>query len=73
MASNDDLRPEYKREDLGSGIRGKYYKEVQAGTNLVLLDPDVAVAFPNAQLVNEALRSLKGIAERSLLSMRPAH
>lgn len=63
--ANDDLRPEYKLEDLGQGIRGKYYKEVQAGTNLVLLDPDIALVFPDAKIVNEALRALKNIAERS--------
>ena len=33
---NDELRPEYKREDLGAGVRGKYYKDYQEGTNLVL-------------------------------------
>ncbi len=55
--SNDDLRPEY---DLGrllkGGVRGKYAKRYQAGTNLVLLDPDVRKAFPDEKAVNDALR-----------------
>ena len=54
----DTLRPEYRREDLGKGVRGKYYKQYMGGTNLVLLSPDVARAFPTAESVNSALRSL---------------
>ena len=50
--SKDDLRPEYKREELGKGVRGKYYKAYTKGTNLVLLTPDVAAAFPTAEAVN---------------------
>ncbi len=61
----DDLRPEYRREDLGKGVRGKYYHEYTKGTNLVLLSPDVAEAFPTADSVNEALRSLIRIAQAS--------
>ena len=62
---DDDLRPEYKREDLGQGVRGKYYQEYQKGTNLILLSPDVAEAFPTEEDVNEALRALMKIAQRS--------
>jgi hypothetical protein len=55
--TNDDLRPEY---DLGrllkGGVRGKYAKRYHAGTNLVLLDPDVRKAFRSERAVNEALR-----------------
>jgi hypothetical protein len=54
---DDDLEPEY---DLGSllknSVRGKYAERFQQGTNLVLLDPEVAKAFPDAQAVNDALR-----------------
>jgi hypothetical protein len=57
-AENDDLRPEYRREDLGKGVRGKYFAEYQKGSNLVLLSPDVAKAFPTSDAVNEALRAL---------------
>jgi len=53
----DELRPEYDmRELLRTGVRGKYAERYKEGTNLVLLDPDVAKAFPNEQSVNEALR-----------------
>ena len=57
-ADQDELRTEYKREALGAGIRGKHYTVYQEGTNLVLLSPDVAKAFPTDEAVNEALRSL---------------
>lgn len=57
-ADTDRFRPEYCREDLGSGVRGKYLKSFQSGSNLVLLHPDVAKAFPTDESVNEALRSL---------------
>jgi hypothetical protein len=55
---SDELRPEYTADVLGRGVRGKYLKQFNAGTNLVLLAPDVAAAFPTEQAVNEALRSL---------------
>ena len=60
-----EMRPEYRREDLGKGVRGKYYKEYTKGTNLVLLSPDVAAAFPTADAVNEALRTLIKVAQAS--------
>jgi hypothetical protein len=54
---NDELRPEYDlRELLKGGVRGKYVERYRAGTNLVLLEPDIAKAFPSDQAVNEALR-----------------
>jgi len=61
----DELRPEYKREDLGVGVRGKYFEEYCKGTNLVLLSPDVAKVFSTEEAVNEALRSLISLAEKS--------
>ncbi|MBI4838729.1 MAG: hypothetical protein HY806_06220 [Nitrospirae bacterium] len=62
---HEELRKEYKREDLGKGTRGKYFDEYKKGTNLVLLSPDVAKAFPDDASVNEALRSLMKIARQS--------
>ena len=56
-ASSDELRPEYRRGDLGPGVRGKYFESFQSGTNLVLLEPDIAKAFPTEEAVNNALRS----------------
>jgi len=54
---NDELRPEYDlRQLLKGAVRGKYAARYRAGTNLVLLEPDVAKAFPNEQAVNDALR-----------------
>jgi len=61
----DELRPEYRREDLGHGVRCKYFEAYQKGTNLVLLSPDVAKVFPTEEAVNEALRSLINIAKKS--------
>lgn len=62
---NDEMRPEYRREDLGKGIRGKYFKPYAKGTNLVLLDDKVAKAFPTAEAVNEALLGLLSLAEKA--------
>ncbi len=54
---SDELRPEYDMKALLKGsVRGKYAARYRAGTNLVLLDPDVAKAFPNGKAVNDALR-----------------
>ena len=55
--NEDELRPEYNlRELLQGGIRGKYARRYEEGTNIVLLAPDVADAFPSEEAVNEALR-----------------
>jgi hypothetical protein len=59
------MRKEYRREDLGVGVRGKYYKAYNKGTNLVLLSPDVAAVFPDEDSVNTALRSLMKLAQNS--------
>jgi len=65
-ARGELMRKQYKREDLGKGVRGKYYAGYRKGTNLVLLSPDVAAAFPTSEAVNEALRGLLRVAERSV-------
>jgi hypothetical protein len=53
----DELRPEYDMKSLLKGaVRGKYAAKYREGTNLVLLEPDVAEAFPNEKAVNDALR-----------------
>ena len=62
----DELRPEYDLSQLQGGVRGKYAQRYKQGTNLVLLDPDVADAFPTEESVNEALRLLMKIAETQL-------
>jgi hypothetical protein len=60
----DELRPEYDFAAMQGGIRGKYVQRYRSGTNLVLLDPDIAKAFPTDASVNEALRLLLQIADR---------
>lgn len=55
---NDEMRPEYEF-DYSSAVRGKYYRRLlKEGTNIVVLEPDVARAFRSSAAVNEALRSL---------------
>ena len=55
---NDDLRPEYDLSQLKGGVRGKYYREATAGTNLVLIEHELAAVFPDSESVNRALRIL---------------
>jgi len=66
---NDELRPEYDMKSLlKGGERGKYAARYREGTNLVLLEPEVAKAFPNEKAVNEALRlviKLKQVQENA--------
>ena len=63
--AKDDMRTEYRREDLGKGVRGKYLERVSKGTNLVLLDDKVAKAFPTGEAVNEALLGLLALTEQT--------
>ncbi len=59
----DELRREYDLSKLKGGVRGKYAVRYQAGTNLVLLSPDVAEYFPDERSVNTALRRLIHVAK----------
>jgi hypothetical protein len=60
----DDLRPEYDLKTLlKGGVQGKYADRYREGTNLVLLAPDVARAFPTEEAVNEALRLVLRMAQ----------
>lgn len=54
----DDLRPEYDFASMKGGVRGKYIDRLRKGSNLALLEPEVAAAFPTADAVNEALRGI---------------
>jgi len=69
---DEEMKPEYQREDLGPGMRAKYQQAYAEGTNLIILDPDVAKAFPSGESVNEALRSLMDIAQRSVKPVKPS-
>jgi hypothetical protein len=59
----DDLRPEYDLSRLTGGVRGKYFRRATAGTNLVLIEPELADVFPDAESVNRALRLLVNTAQ----------
>jgi hypothetical protein len=61
--TSDDLRAEYDLSQLKGGVRGKYYRQATAGTNLVLVEPELAEVFPDTESVNRALRLLADTAE----------
>ena len=63
VKSRDDMRSEY---DFSGGVRGRFYKEYMKGTNVVVLDPDVAEMFPDSATANEALRLLAQLAKRQI-------
>ena len=56
--NHDETRSEYDFASMKGGVRGKHYQEYRKGTNVVLLEPDVAEAFPTEDAVNEALRGI---------------
>jgi hypothetical protein len=58
---NNEMLPEY---DFSQGVRGRYAQRYGRRTNMVVLEPDVAKAFPNAEAVNSSLRSLAEIIRR---------
>lgn len=64
MVRDDELRDEYNLAELTGRVRGKHYEAARGGTNLVLLEPDVAEAFPDSESVNEALRVVAKAASR---------
>lgn len=55
----EDMREEY---DFSRGVRGKYARRAKAGSNVVILDPDVAEVLPDSKAVNDALRALTEVA-----------
>ena len=69
-ATKDELRREYDLSRLKDGVRGKYVSRYRAGTNLVLLSPDVAAYFRDEQSINRALRALIDAAKSSRLRRR---
>lgn len=65
--NKDELRSEYKRSDFPCGLkRGKYAKRLKESSNIVVLRPEVAKAFPNEEAVNDALLSLIEIARKTI-------
>jgi hypothetical protein len=69
---NNDLRPEYSRKTLGKGVRGKFLKSYEKGTNIVLLNPEIAKVFSSSAAVNEALCSLLQITKQTTRLTRPS-
>ena len=64
--NKDELRAEYKRSDFPKGlVRGKYAERLRKASNIVVLEPEVAQAFPNQEAVNNALLSLIQIAKKT--------
>ncbi len=64
---SDDLRAEYDLALLKGGVRGKYYRQATAGTNLILVEPELAEIFPDTESVNRALRLLVDTAEAAVM------
>ena len=60
--ADDQNIPELKREELGRGVRGKYYKKFTQGSNVVVLRPELQKAFPTSDAVNNALASYLAFA-----------
>jgi hypothetical protein len=69
-STTDDMRAEYLREDFGNMARGKYAKQCKLASNVVVLEPAVAKAFPNGAAVNEALLGLLNLAKSAVLTPR---
>lgn len=64
-SKDDQDIPELKREQLGTGVRGKYYKQFMQGSNVVVLQPEIQKAFPTSEAVNKALASMLAFAEEA--------
>lgn len=65
---DDDLLPEY---DFSRAVRGKYYERYRQGTNVVLLDPDIAAVFRDSAAVNHTLRLLVSLATAKAIGQEP--
>lgn len=63
MADNEI--PEFKRDELGKGVRGKYLKHFVQGSNVVVLQPEIQKAFPTSEAVNKALASMLAFAQET--------
>ena len=62
--STSEMRPEYDFKSMKGGVRGKYAARYREGTNLVLLDPEIARAFPTDAAVNQVLRAVLNITSK---------
>ena len=70
--AKDEMRAEYRREDLGPLVRGKYAARYAKASNIVVIDPALTKALPNSEAANEALRGLLALTEQTArLTGRP--
>ena len=65
MKTADQDIPEFKRDQLGKGVRGKYLKHFMQGSNVVVLQPEIQKAFPTSEAVNKALASMLAFAQET--------
>ena len=70
---DDELRPEYDLSQLKGGVRGKYYRQASAGSNLILIEPELAEVFRDGESVNRALRLLVDTAQAAASPTRRRH
>ena len=63
--AKEEMRATYKRSDFSKLQKGQFFAEVTAGTSVVLLEPEIAKAFPTSKSVNEALAGLLALAEKT--------
>jgi hypothetical protein len=63
QTDDDEMLEEY---DFSNGVRGKYARRYAAGSNVVILDPDLVELFPDSEAVNEALRMLVRLARQTV-------
>ena len=65
MKMADQDIPEFKRDELGKGVRGKFLKHFLHGSNVVVLQPEIQKAFPTSEAVNKALASMLAFAQET--------
>lgn len=65
MTKADQDIPELKRDQLGAGVRGKYFKKIMQGSNVVVLQPEIQKAFPTSEAVNKALANMLAFANET--------
>ena len=68
LQQDEDLLPEY---DFSQGVRGKHHEAYKAGTNVVFLEPDLAMVFKDSDSVNQALRLLLTLSQDGAASIKP--
>lgn len=70
-SKDDQDIPELRREQLGTGVRGKCYRQFMQGSNVVVLQPEIQKAFPTSEAVNKALTSMLAFAQETQTLTHP--